>query len=394
MTKESIKRRGLVGGSGLIFVFLLAGWTTPGVSMHAPPAGGRGNQAQQDKPAEQAFKNIQVLKGMPSSQLRPTMAFIAASLGVRCDYCHTNPWDSDAKPTKKIAREMILMMRRINEENSQGALGSRVTVNCATCHNGHAVPASVPPFGRPASRKEGAGAAQTKAPDSLPSVDQVFDNYVKALGGKAALDKLTTRIIKASETSADGTTATVEVYAKAPNQMLSVTTADPPAKATYAQGFPGDGTAWGQFNNGRVAKLTGLDLSQATRDAEFHKGLGRFKEEYSHVAVKGREVKGGREVYVVEGMNTDDFREKLFFDVNTGLLVGRYGEMKTALGPLPFQVEYDDYREVDGVKLPFTTRWSLPDNGWTDKIKEVKHNVPIEPGKFTMPPPPPPKKDG
>jgi hypothetical protein len=385
MTKENIKR--CVVGIMLLLVIclLLLNTATPKVGAGGrqglilePSLDSQEKQAEQEKPAEQVFKNIQVLKGLPSSQLRPAMSFIAASLGVSCSYCHINPWDSDTKPTKQTARRMILMMRRINQEN----FGGRVVVNCATCHRGQTTPVSIPPFARATDLPT--PKVETKDAAPLLTVDQVFDNYLKALGGKAALDRLTTRLIRVTEISTDGSKTTVEMYLKAPLKMLSITTAAPPSKNVYMQGFDGY-RAWGQINRGRVVSLEGTELAQATRDAEFYKGISYFKGEFAHITLKGREQIDGRDVYVIEGMNTEDFRERLFFDAKTWLLVRRYGEIKTALGPIPFQADYEDYREVDGVKLPFTVRWSLPGNGWTDTIKEIKHNVPIDDEKFNMP---------
>src|ERR1051325_6060179 len=83
--------------------------------------------AQQEKTVEQTRKNIQVLKGLPESQLFPVMTFIGQSLGVHCDYCHvkngTDPktgedkwvWDSDEKRTKLVARGMMKMVLDINK---------------------------------------------------------------------------------------------------------------------------------------------------------------------------------------------------------------------------------------------------------------------------------------
>jgi hypothetical protein len=48
---------------------------------------------KEKKTAEQVYKNIQALKGIPASQLKPTMAFIGGSLGVSCEHCHSNPWE-------------------------------------------------------------------------------------------------------------------------------------------------------------------------------------------------------------------------------------------------------------------------------------------------------------
>src|SRR5258705_11357162 len=79
------------------------------------------NASPQTKTTEQAFKNIQVLKGLPADQLIPSMQFISASLGVECDYCHVqNAFDKDDKKPKPIARKMIQMMFSINKDNFEG----------------------------------------------------------------------------------------------------------------------------------------------------------------------------------------------------------------------------------------------------------------------------------
>src|SRR2546423_484312 len=122
MTKENIKRCVVGIALSLLLCALLVNLTTTRASagrqelFRQPSFDVEQMQAEQEKPAEQVFKNIQVFKGIQASQLRPAMAFIAASLGVSCSYCHINPWDSDAKPTKQTARKMILMMRAINQE--------------------------------------------------------------------------------------------------------------------------------------------------------------------------------------------------------------------------------------------------------------------------------------
>src|ERR1044071_917768 len=87
---------------------------------------------EQEKPAEQVYKNIQVFNGLPASELDGVMSYMSAALGVGCTHCHTNPWDSDVKPAKLAARRMILMTRNINKENFSG----NPVVNCYTCHRG------------------------------------------------------------------------------------------------------------------------------------------------------------------------------------------------------------------------------------------------------------------
>src|SRR5512140_1367772 len=82
------------------------------------------------KTAEQQFKNIQVLKGVPADQLIPTMQFISASLGVECDFCHVeHAFDKDDKKPKQFARKMIEMQNGINQDSFKG----ETEVTCNTC---------------------------------------------------------------------------------------------------------------------------------------------------------------------------------------------------------------------------------------------------------------------
>jgi len=135
-----------------------------------------------DKPVEQVQKNIQVLKGLPSSQLLPVMHFMRTSLGVRCDYCHVaenGKYWMDDKPAKQTARRMLEMVSSINRDN----FGGRSVVTCNTCHRGSTKPIGVPAIG------QGVFTDTTRADDAptvsapLPTADQVFDKYIEALGG-------------------------------------------------------------------------------------------------------------------------------------------------------------------------------------------------------------------
>src|SRR5215470_10733676 len=101
-----------------------------------------GQSGGQEKSAGQEFKNIQVLKDLPASQLRQAMTFFASSLGVNCDHCHVQPFERDEKQAKQTARQMIAMMQRINAEN----FGGKLRVTCATCHQGNTAPMSMPPL--------------------------------------------------------------------------------------------------------------------------------------------------------------------------------------------------------------------------------------------------------
>lgn len=102
--------------------------------------------------------------------------------------------------------------------------------------------------------------------------------------------------------------------------------------------------------------------------------------------MKAREMVGGREMVVIEGRSPDGVLERLYFDAETGLLARRYAERQTLLGPMPLQTDFEDYRVVDGIHLPFKIRWALPTREWSMSIGEIRHNVAVEDEKFRPPP--------
>src|SRR3954468_18289138 len=172
-----------------------------------------------DKPAEQIYQNIKVLNGMPSDELIETMQAFRAALGGNCDICHVHTErglvpEAEDKKEKQTARQMIMMVRAINQQNFNG----RNEVTCATCHNGHVDPVGIPPVldleTAKARRAEeivrGDVEAGRKPAEQLPSADTLFDKYTQAIGGQAAIAKLTTKVVKATVTPAVGSPFTVE----------------------------------------------------------------------------------------------------------------------------------------------------------------------------------------
>jgi photosynthetic reaction center cytochrome c subunit len=343
-------------------------------------------QQSEAKTAEQVYRNIQVLKGIPADQLLGTMSFIAGSLGVTCNYCHVNPFDKDEKPTKLRAREMILMMKKINQDNFKDNL----SVNCATCHRGSTIPATTAPVAHVDFNKILAPASAAPAP--LPTADEVFDKYIQALGGKDKIDKMTTLILKGSNTQINGPnppqTTRGEIYRKAPNKLMMVMITP---GGTFMQAYNGT-IAW-RGSNDRTQEIRGQDLLGAKRDAGFFRNIP-LKDQYSTLKVVGRDQIGDKEVYVVEGVFNDTApekslfgiqQEKLFFDTKTGLLIRRYLEYSTPLGKLPEMTDFEDYRSVEGVMLPFTIRSSRPPFSNIQKFTEITLNTPVEDTKFDMP---------
>jgi hypothetical protein len=328
----------------------------------------------QQQTAEQRYKNIQIFKGLPATQLEPTMAFISGSLGVRCNYCHVpNQFDKDDKPTKLAARRMIQMVFDINKKSFTGQDGA---VSCYTCHRGKPIPVSVPVVGQ----NLWAPNSPSPSPEPLPSVKQILDRYVQALGGAEALTKITTRIAKGSRIGADNVLVPEEVYQKAPDKLLTVTSYP---QVVFSNGFNGT-AAWGNSSREGATPLSDQLVAQLKRDAVFYKEL-KTEELYSKLTVSGKVPVRDSDAYVVEAKPATGPTEKLFFDVRTGLLVRRYTETDTPLGKLPLQTDYEDFREVDGVKQPFLIHWSFPGRTWGRKIDEIKQNVPVDDTKFNPP---------
>jgi len=329
---------------------------------------------QQTRTAEQVYKNIQVFKGLPASDLEPAMAFISGSLGVKCNHCHVNPFAKDEKPTKQAARRMIQMVLDLNK----GSFGGAKAVTCFTCHRGKPLPVSVPAVGQnlwqpnPAVPKE----------DPLPSVDLILERYVAALGGAPALQKVTTRVAKGSRVGADGVLVPEDVFQKAPDKLLTVTSYP---DNVFSTGFNGR-VGWGKSSKEGQRDLPAPVLTQLKNDSEFYKEL-KTKELYLKLSLVGKSTIGEREAYVIEATPLTGNPEKLYFDVDTGLLLRKYVESETFLGMFPLQTDYEDYRVVDGVNQPFLIRWSMPGRSWGRKIVEIKQNVEIDDSRFSPPAP-------
>jgi len=323
--------------------------------------------------AGQKFKNIQIFKEMPASDLDPTMAFIAGSLGVRCNFCHVpNAFEKDEKPTKIAARRMIQMVFGVNK----GSFNGESAVSCFTCHRGKSRPVSVPAVGQ----NLWAPAPPRKEEPAPPSVDQILERYVQAIGGPTAWSKIKSRVTKGSRIGADGVLVPEDVFQKAPNKLV-ITTSYP--NIVFTNGFNGT-TAWGHSSQGGAQQLPADALNQLKNEAVFDKEID-IRKVYPELRVAGQEKIGDRDVWVVVATPASGLQERLYFDVASGLLVRRYVESRTILGRLPLQTDYEDFRDVDGIKLPFVIRWSFPGRSWGRKVSEITHNVPIDDAKFELP---------
>ena len=268
-----------------------------------------------------------------------------------------------------VLRRMIQMVLDINKGNFNG----QSAVTCYTCHRGKPSPVSVPAVGQ----NLWAPNSPSTAAETAPTVKQILDHYVQAAGGADALNKINTRIAKGSRIGADGVLVPEEVYQKAPDKLLTITSYP---QVVFSNGYNGV-AAWGHSSRDGATPLPDQLVVQIKRDAVFNKEL-KTEQLYSSLTVLGKISVRDMDAYVVEAKPADGPIEKLFFDVKTGLLVRRYTESDTPLGKMPLQTDYEDYRDVDGVKQPFLIHWSFPGRVWGRKIDEIKQNVPLDDAKF------------
>jgi len=379
-------------GNVVVVVGMIAAIVVGGIVMGSAKGQSAGTPAPGNaagpKKAEEQFKNIQILKGIPADQLIPAMQFITASLGVECEFCHVEgAFEKDDKKPKQTARKMMEMMFAINKENFEG----HREVTCNSCHRGSAVPVGTPAVmaeetkptmaeSKKGEESESEGAEAKEA--SGPPPEQLFEKYLQAAGGAAAIEKITSRVMKGTITFGDRNVP-IEIFSKDPDKRISFTHTPDGDSVTGFDGHEG----WLGFPGRPVREMHGPDIDAAAMDADLH-FAAHLKGMFSEAHLRGTEKIGDHEVYLVVGQREGKTPLRLYFDEQSGLLIRlvRFGE--TPLGRLPTQIDYADYREAGGVKIPF--RWTLarPGGRFTIQISDVKVNVPVDDAKFAKPPAP------
>jgi len=332
-------------------------------------------QAAESKTADQVYKNILELKGTPADQLLPAMQFISSSLGVDCAFCHVQGKpEADDKGPKKTARNMMAMTTRINK----ASFGGRQQITCYSCHRGSARPVNTPPV------QESDAPARTMAPaappaGTAPTVDQIVDKYVAALGGADAIRKVTSRAMKGA-ILVGGNQTPIDLFTKAPNKRISISHMPSGNSITAFDGAVG----WLGATGRPAREMSAAEAAAAGLDAEFYFAL-RLKELFPQLRRARPEEIGVVECEVLNAAGPGRPAVRLYFDRQSGLLLRIVRYADTPVGRNPTQIDYADYREADGVKIPF--RWTLarPNGRFTIQLAEVKSNVEVDDAMFAKP---------
>lgn len=362
-------------------------------SLKALPAEASAQAGQEPAPVttDKLFRNIQILKGMPVDTFFDAMGMFAASMGDDCTYCHSKDavfrHEAFGDPTPRIqkARQMIAMMQALNKTY----FGGQPRVTCFTCHRGNYSPVNAPRL-----------SLQYGAPDDDPNVidfptntrmtaDEILDRYLKAIGGPGALSKMTSFVAKGTYSGFDTGHAEVpvEIFAKAPNQrtwLIHMFNGD-----SYRVFDGRNGWFAGPDSPAPIVTLASGNLDRARIEAilAFPGGLkGAYKEWRV-----GRTAIEDKDVSILQGTLPGLLPVNFYFDNSTGLLVRMVRWNETPVGPVPTEINYDDYRDVAGVKMPFTWTASQTYMQMTIKLSGIQPNAPVDASRFVQPPPGKPK---
>lgn len=213
---------------------------------------------------------------------------------------------------------------------------------------------------------------------SLPTVDEVLKRHVEAMGGEAAINRVTSRVITGTvDVAGISRGGSFETHAIAPNKMLTVIQAHP--MGTIKIGFNGK-NGW-YVASEVVRALKGVELATLQREADFYSPL-RIKINFAKVTMPGMSKIGYRDVYVLDLQPLLGSTERLYLDAQTYLPV-RINTMRTA-GRVSEAVEIylDDWRDFEGIKYPFSTSQNSPSVKLGFTVKEIRHNVTVNPRLF------------
>ena len=217
---------------------------------------------------------------------------------------------------------------------------------------------------------------------SLPTVDEILDRYINALGGTAAIKAVKNRVIKGTlDVVGHSRGESFETYEQAPNKVLHLFQAHP--SGTLKTGFNGR-AGWVLNKTSGVQMLKGADLAQLQLDADFYEPL-ELKNKFSKVTLAGTSKIGYRDVYVIDLQHVTGTVVRMYLDMQTYLLARSNTMQMWGNAFAPVEIYYDDWREVDGIKQPFGLTYSFGKLTVSVNVKEIRHDVAMDPAIFNPP---------
>jgi len=351
--------------------------------------GGQAAAPTKPKMVEDVFTNVQELKGIGVDDFLLTMGIMSAAVGSDCVGCHPSAgtdhvdWALDT-PRKRTARRMVQMVTTINRDNFNG----RQVVTCWTCHRGRDRPVTTMTldvvYGPPTDESDD---VLTPA-QGVPSVDQVLDKYLQAIGGAQNVARVTSFVATGKSVGyrGFGGGGVVEVSAQAPDKRAThISFPEYPDRGVSVRTYDGR-TGWIATPLAAVRKyeLAGSERDGARVDAMLS-FPAQIKQALANVRVGPPTTIGDRDVTVLQGNGPNGTLATLYFDDASGLLVRMVRHGRSPIGRVPTQVDYADYRDVGGIKFPFGWTFAWLDGRDNFQFSDVKVNVPIDAGTFGEP---------
>jgi len=373
---------------------------------------GAAQTASREKPllAEEAFKNIQVLKGIPVDDFLETMGIMAAALQFDCSDCHVGAgtdkvdWAADT-PRKRMARTMVNMVATINRTN----FGGRQMVTCWTCHRNRDKPLVTPVmatiYGTPPFEPDD---IVVQAPGA-PSAESILDKYIQVAGGAQRLAGLTSFVGKGSSVGFGGLGGggDVEIVAKAPDKRATIILfKEETGRGDQIRTYDGRiGWVRTPLNVLGEFQLIGGDLDGARFDAQLSfpaqikqiltnlktgppDSITDLPAPSSQASLQQDLTLGQTHVVdVVQGTGPRGLLVTLYFDKQSALLLRELRYSNSPIGRVPTQIDFADYRDVGGIKLPFRITYAWLNGRDSIVLNEIKTNVAVDEAKFGKPAP-------
>jgi photosynthetic reaction center cytochrome c subunit len=403
LSRQRMKRwsgRGIVAATGIAVAGLI----------NAAP--GAPQNASQEKPlrAEDVFKNIQVLKGIPVDDFLETMGIMAAALQFDCSDCHVGAgtdkvdWAADT-PRKRMARRMVEMVATINRTS----FGGRQMVTCWTCHRNRDKPLVTPVmatiYGTPPFEPDD---IIVQAPGA-PTAESILDKYIQAAGGAQRLAGLSSFVGKGTSVGFGGFGGggDVEIVATAPDKRATIILfKEDTRRGDQIRTYDGRiGWVRTPLNVLGEFQLIGGDLDGARFDAQLS-FPGQIKQVLTNLKTgpptsitdlpapssqtslqQDVTLEQTHVVDVVQGTGPRGLLVTLYFDKESGLLLRELRYSNSPIGRVPTQIDFADYRDVSGMKLPFRVTYAWLDGRDSIVLNDIKTNVPVDEAKFGKPAP-------
>jgi hypothetical protein len=267
-------------------------------------------------------------------------------------------------------------------------------LTCYSCHNGGRRPRTLPNLVTQYAVAPPAEPDQLDKPfPNSPAPEKVLDKYIAALGGAQRLASFTSFVGKGTYRNYDDfETSPMDVVAKAPDQRVEVHHTPYGDFTTTYDGRNAWQAAPIEFRPIPVLGLTGGDREGAAVDGKLT-FPGQIKQAFTNwlsgpITVIEDDEKKQHDVQIVQGMSAPGFPVKLYFDVDSGLLLRSVRYSDSPVGRVPVQMDYSDYRDVSGIKIPF--KWI---STWTDgrtviELESAQLNTPVAASEFAKPAPP------